>query len=197
MCSADVSCIGSGEVGVTADTSDPAMDTEIRQIITRVYVEQKDNLSADVEVAYRMKADLASVLSKISGLSVDIQLSPDPEYKRIEYGENCGVMLDIVLSVPNNKYAMVVQISKLGRYACFYWRRDRWLGARTFKYRVPRGWPENIVIQIRKEIEDCGIRFLGNKELEEEFEGIREYFASHDEEYATVRGLLFCFDGAH
>ena len=197
MCSANLACKGTGMGGIVSDTSDPAMDTEIRQIITRIYVEQKDNLSADAQVAYKMKAGLASVLTIISGLSVDIRLSHDPEYKRIEYGKNCGVMLDIVLSLSNNKYAMVVQISKLGRYACLYWRRDRCLGATTFKYRVPRGWPENIVIQIQQEIEDYGIRLLGNKELEEEFEGIREYFASHDEEYATVRGLLFCFDGAH
>ena len=43
---------------------------------------------------------------------------------------------------------------------------------------------------IRQAIEKYGIRFLDDRELDEEFVGIKAYFGAHDEEYARVRELL-------
>jgi hypothetical protein len=146
-----------------------------------------------------MKAHFEQLLKIIEDISFEVRLSHDRECRRIEYGNSCAVALDIIINVDSSKYSMVFQISKLGNFAWFYWRRKLLfgLGGMSYKYKIPKGWSKEMITRISDAIQSYGMRILGDEELREKFEGIRHVFATHEEEYATVRDLVFCFDGAH
>lgn len=173
------------------------MEKEIRDIIQRIYVNHEDNQATNTEVITKIKEDLERILSQIKNISVSISVPHDTEYRRIEYGENCAVALDVVVSVPDNEYTMVFQISKLGEFACYYWRlinKNIW----SYFTKVPEGWPSNVFSEVYQEIQKYGFRIVEDKELNEPFEGVAKYISGNDdEEPETVGGLLFCYDGPH
>lgn len=172
------------------------MDKEIQSIISRIYINHEENTAVDVESVQRIKVDLGGLLERFEHISFEVRHSHDTEYKKIEHG-SCAVALDVIIDVDSSKHSMVIQISKLGNFAWLYWRKTWWIWGMSYKYKMPRGWSNNLVAQIRQAIEDYGIRFLEDTELDEEFVGIKTYFAAHDEDYARLKELLFCFDGAH
>jgi hypothetical protein len=173
------------------------MNQELNNTISRIYINHEDNHATNEEIVTKMKADLEDMLSKIKILSFSISLSHDPEYKRIEYGENCAVALDIFVNVPNNEHTLVFQISKLGKFACYYWRvvnKNIW----SYYSKVPEGWPSDIFSEVYQAILKCGFRIFEDKELGEIFEGVVKYITENDEEIPeTIGGLLFCYDGPH
>jgi hypothetical protein len=181
------------------DKAKTKMDREIRDIISKIYINSEENTATDAKSVQRLKADFEELLKIIEDISFEVRFSHDTEYGRIEYGSSCAVALDIIINVRSSKYSMVVQISKLGSFAWLYWRRKWWFGfgGMSYKYRIPKGWSEEMITCISDAIQSYGMRILGDEQLSEEFEGIRHVFATHEEEYATVRDLLFCFDGAH
>ena len=174
------------------------MDKEIKDTILGVYINHWQNQATNEEIVKKMKHELEDMLSQIKNISVSISIPHDPEYKRIEYDENCAVALDIFVYVPNNEHAMVVQISKLGKFAWFYWKL--WKPYESFIYEMPEGWPNEVPPQIIKTIQEYGVRFLTQNEMNERFEAVyRTYSADtgYVDEPATVRELLFCCDGPH
>jgi len=173
------------------------MDNEIKDIISKIYVCHEDNQATNEEIVNKMKNDLENILSKIENISVSISIPHDREYKRFEYSENCAVALDVFVYVPNNEHTMVVQISKLGKFAWSYWRVSQ-KGGWHYYYEMPEGWPSSVYDEICDAIQKHGFRILEAKELDEPFEGVVKYFIGYNEEEPeTVRGLLFCYDGAH
>ncbi len=173
------------------------MDNEIKDIISKIYIYHEDNQATNEEIVNKMKNDLENTLSKIKGISVSISISHDPEYKRIEYGENCAVALDVFVYVPNNEHTMVVQISKLGKFAQYYWKL--WKPYEYFSTEMPEGWPSSIYHEVCDAIQKYGLRILEAKELDEPFEGVVKYIIGDNEGELpeTVGGLLFCYDGPH
>lgn len=58
-------------------------------------------------------------------------------------------------------------------------------------------WPSNIFCQVCGAIQNYGVRFLKDKELDEPSESVVKYIIGDEEDHETVRGLLFCYDGPH
>jgi hypothetical protein len=176
------------------------MDETVRSAISRIYINREDNHAMNAEIVGRMKTDLARILGGIEDISVNTQVAPhDAEYERIDYGKMCPVALDIIISSPRSRHTMVVQISKLGKFAQYYWRKGAWLGlgGMSYRYTAPKDWPEALLTQICQAIEALKVRILGDKELSEEVKAIPSWCMGPEVGNETVRGLLFCFDGPH
>lgn len=172
------------------------MDENIKKIISKIYLKGGENQEATKESALKMKADLENLLVKIENIFVDIQISKDEEFRKIKYGKTCAVALDIVVIIAGNKHKLVIQISKLGKFAKFYWEKEiKIIGGKRFFYEMPKDWPIGSFNQIKNIIENYGIKFLTEKELSEKCKVVPSCF--DDREKATVDELFFCYDGAH
>jgi hypothetical protein len=173
------------------------MNQELYNIISRIYIYHEENHATNEAIVKKMKADLENMLLKVENISLSISLSRDPEYKIMKYGKNCAVALDIFVNVPNNQHTLVFQISKLGNFACYYWRvvnKNVW----SYYSKLPGGWPSNIFSEVYQTIQKYGFRIVEDKELDEPFEGVIKYLTENDEQIPeTVGGLLFCYDGPH
>jgi len=176
------------------------MDETVRSAISRIYIDRENNHAMNAEIAGRMKTDLERILDAIEDISVNIQVAPhDAEYERIEYGNICVVALDIIITSARSRHTMVVQISKLGKFAQYYWRKKVWLGlgGMSYRYAAPKDWPEALLANVCQAVQALGVRILPDEELSEEVKAIPSWCFGPEVRNETVRGLLFCFDGPH
>ena len=172
------------------------MDKIIKDIITKIYLNGEENQAITKKSALKIKADLVNLLGKTENIFIDIQISKDEEYRKIKYGKTCAVSLDVIVSIAGSKHNLIIQISKLGNFAKFYWRKELpVLRGAQFFYELPKDWPIDLFNEIKNIVENYGIRFLTEKELAEKCEAIPNYF--DEREKATVDELIFCYDGIH
>ncbi|MDD2689075.1 MAG: hypothetical protein PHT41_02865 [Candidatus Omnitrophica bacterium] len=173
------------------------MDQTIRDIIDRVYIKHEHNGALDQNNAKSMAEDLSSLLRKIEGLNIKIELWHDDNFSNLEYGKDCAVAFDIIISKKSVKHELVIEMSKLGKYIRIYWRKlSPFLFQKKFIDETPKDWDRDTVTLLNNTIQEYGIRILNNNELSEEFEGIRSW-TGNPTINATVDELLFCFDGYH
>jgi len=174
------------------------MKNDIRDTIKAIYVDGQPNTAVDPGSARKIAGTVTPAVGAVGGTEVTSHVCTDDraEFRSITYGTTCAVALDVFVKVPGSGHELVIQFSKLGRYACLYWRKAGHLGV-WFTYNPPKGWHEDSVSETREAVRGLGFHVLSNAELDEPYVGIPDAFASHDEDYASVRSLLFCFDGAH
>ncbi|MFH1869001.1 MAG: hypothetical protein ABH843_08545 [Candidatus Omnitrophota bacterium] len=167
---------------------------EIKEVLLNTYVEKKPNSVRKEDITIFTGNIVRNFIVTLEDLHIKVTMAQDKEYSLFEYGKHCLVATDIELSKNKCKYTMVIQISKLGKYAKIYWKKRAIFGGVAFRYDIPKEWNREFM-QVKEVFRNSNARFLTEEELHEEIKEIKHIF--NPKQNARVDDLLFCFDGPH
>lgn len=108
--------------------------------------------------------------------------------------EECATAFHIDIGLSKERYRLVIEVSKLGKWAKAYWKKDLFFGT-SYRDDFPNNAHRRLLVDVTKILQSHGIQLLSNEELAQEVDGIPDPFNPDDN--AQLGDLLFYFDGRH
>lgn len=108
--------------------------------------------------------------------------------------EECATAFHIDIRLPKEQYSLVIEVSRFGKWAKAYWKKDGFIGT-SYRDDSPNNSYKLLLKNVNEVLQSYDIKLLSNEELTQYIPGIPDPL--NPEDNAKLGDLIFYFDGRH